>query len=78
MAGRGAVPAGFDTQSRHSGGVGAPPGTTRSSCQELADEAEPEIDPDSVEKARPGAVVRTPRSGAPRGARRGPKRIAEP
>ena len=36
MAGRGAAPAGL-VATRHSGGIGAPPGTTRSPCQELAD-----------------------------------------
>jgi hypothetical protein len=35
-AGRGAVPAGL-VATRHSGGIGAPPGTTRSPCQELTD-----------------------------------------
>ena len=35
-AGRGAAPAGL-VATRHSGGIGAPPGTTRSPCQELAD-----------------------------------------
>jgi hypothetical protein len=38
------------------GGVGAPPGTNRSPCWEPADEAKPEVDPDSVEKARPDAA----------------------
>ena len=37
MAGRGAAPAG-GLASRHSGGIGAPPGTIRSPCQELADD----------------------------------------
>jgi hypothetical protein len=37
MAGRGAAPAGL-VATRHSGGIGAPPGTTRSPCQELADD----------------------------------------
>ena len=35
-AGRGAAPAGL-VATRHPGGTGAPPGTTRSPCQELAD-----------------------------------------
>jgi hypothetical protein len=35
-AGRGAAPAGF-VATKHSGGIGAPPGTTMSPCQELAD-----------------------------------------
>ena len=35
-AGRGAAPAGRHAR-RHSGGIGAPPGATRSPCQELAD-----------------------------------------
>ena len=36
-AGRGAAPAGF-VATKHSGGIGAPPGTTKSPCQELADD----------------------------------------
>jgi len=40
---------------KHSGGIGAPPGTTTGPCWEPADEAWPEFDPDPVEKARPGA-----------------------
>jgi hypothetical protein len=36
-AGRGAAPAGSCTQHGHSGGIGAPPGTNRSPCQELTD-----------------------------------------
>jgi hypothetical protein len=35
-AGRGAAPAGF-VATKHSGGIGAPPGTNTSPCQELAD-----------------------------------------
>jgi hypothetical protein len=35
-AGRGAAPAGL-VATRHSGGIGAPSGATRSPCQELAD-----------------------------------------
>src|SRR3990170_2667420 len=35
-AGRGVAPAGL-VATRHPGGIGAPPGTTRSPCQELAD-----------------------------------------
>ena len=35
-AGRGAAPAGF-VATKHSGGIGAPPGTARNPCQELAD-----------------------------------------
>ena len=35
-AGRGAVPAGSCTQREHSGGIGAPPGSTMRTCQELA------------------------------------------
>ena len=35
MAGRGAAPAGF-VATKHSGGTGAPPGTTTSPRQELA------------------------------------------
>jgi hypothetical protein len=36
-AGRGTAPAGAAEAQRHSGRIGAPPGTTRSPCQELAD-----------------------------------------
>jgi len=36
-AGRGAAPAGFSLARKHPGGSGAPPGTTRSPCQELAE-----------------------------------------
>lgn len=35
-AGRGVAPAGLAMQVRHSGGAGAPPGSTRRPCQELA------------------------------------------
>ena len=40
IAGRGAAPAGLDDVSRHSGRIGAPPGTTntQSPCQELTDD----------------------------------------
>jgi hypothetical protein len=37
-AGRGAAPAGLVSLTSHSGGAGAPPGTTKSPCQELADD----------------------------------------
>ena len=37
-AGRGAAPAGSCTQHEHSGGAGAPPGSTTRPCQELADD----------------------------------------
>jgi hypothetical protein len=52
-AGRGAAPAGFDTQSKRPGGTGAPPGLTTKPCQELAD------GPDLLReaKARPAAVT---------------------
>jgi hypothetical protein len=45
--------------SEHSGGTGAPPGANKSPCQELADEAEPEVDPDSVDEAGPAADRRS-------------------
>ncbi len=66
-AGQGAAPAGLATQVKHSGGAGAPPGTTRSPCQELADERK-RVRPTSRAKARPGAD-KTSAIGAPRGAR---------
>ena len=37
-AGRGAVPRGSGSSTRHSGGAGAPPGLTMKPCQELADD----------------------------------------
>jgi hypothetical protein len=37
-AGRGAAPAGLVTRIRHPGGAGAPPGSTKRPCQELADD----------------------------------------
>jgi len=59
-AGRGAAPAGSATQAKHSGGTGAPPGTTMSPCQELADR----LGKPGIRKARPDAD-KTPRYGAP-------------
>ena len=35
-AGRGAAPAGF-VATKHSGGIGTPPGANRNPCQELAE-----------------------------------------
>jgi len=78
MAGRGAAPAGL-VAIRHSGGGGAPPGTTRSPCQELADvwTAAIGLSPSWAErlkrKARP-AVEKTPlpaRREAPAASRNG-------
>jgi hypothetical protein len=62
-AGRGAAPAGSCTQHGHSGGIGAPPGTTRSPCQELADR----LGKPGIRKARPDAVwtLRLARREAP-------------
>ena len=65
-AGRGAAPASL-VATRHSGGIGAPPGATRSSCQELADGSVGAFERDGPTKAGPGAgnaVI-----GAPQGAR---------
>jgi hypothetical protein len=59
MAGRGAAPAGRFTQSLHPGGIGAPPGTIRSPCQELADDRRPfRVQPSP--KAGPGAEQTLP------------------
>ena len=78
MAGRGVAPAGL-VATRHSGGGGAPPGTTRSPCQELADvwTAAIGLSPNWAErpkrKARP-AVDKTPlpaRREAPAASRNG-------
>ena len=57
----GAAPAGVLTHSAHSGGVGAPPGDTTVSCQELADGGAR-----APQKARPDAVRRTPQQSAER------------
>jgi hypothetical protein len=56
LGGTGCGARGLVHVSEHSGGVGAPPGTNRSPRWEPADEAKPEVDPDSVEKARPDAA----------------------
>ena len=48
----------------HSGGVGAPPGGTTASCQELADDRWARFAPPT--KARPDAVRRTPQQSAER------------
>jgi hypothetical protein len=54
-AGRGAAPAGSCTQHGHSGGIGAPPATTTSPRQELADDGGVFERPLENRKARPGA-----------------------
>src|SRR3990172_7124718 len=64
-AGRGAAPAGL-VATRHSGGVGAPPGTTKSPCQELADSQARPLDVPLESAAR---RLTNRRCGAPRGAR---------
>jgi len=56
---------------RHPGGIGAPPGTTRSPCQELADR------PAIAGNGKRGPVLEIAAAGAPRGARRDPARIAD-
>ena len=53
-AGRGAAPAGL-VATRHPGGSGAPSGTTRSPCQELADSLRRNSIRPSTDKAGPGA-----------------------
>ncbi len=58
----GAAPAGVLTHSTHPGGVGAPPGGTTASCQELADGERTMRLP----KARPDAVRKTPQQSAER------------
>jgi hypothetical protein len=50
-AGRGAAPAGLATQVRHPGGIGVPPGTTRSPRQELADDLDARHRPLAQERA---------------------------
>ena len=65
-AGRGAAPAGL-VATRHTGGIGAPPGTTRSPCQELADVSRLKSFP-TLELKR-GPLPETSAIGAPRGAR---------
>jgi hypothetical protein len=68
-------PAGSCTQHEHSGGIGAPPGTTRSPCQELADDlgvalpASGLLERDALTGKR-GPMPQTSAIGAPRGARR--------
>ena len=66
-AGRGAAPAGL-VATRHSGGIGAPSGATRSPCQELADGSVGAIRcATDRTKAGPGAATAV--IGAPEGAR---------
>ena len=48
-------------QTMRPGGVGAPPGGTMASCQELADGRSARRKPPLRQKARPGAETRTPR-----------------
>jgi hypothetical protein len=74
-AGRGTALAGSCTQHEHSGGIGAPPGTTKSPCQELADVLmlryrplaylSAASNPESAARCWTDAAI-----GAPRGARR--------
>ena len=62
----------------HSGGVGAPPGGTTASCQELADDRWAHFAPPA--KARPDAGRRTPQQSAERraGPRHGPVISGDP
>jgi hypothetical protein len=78
-AGRGAAPAGF-VATKHSGGIGAPPGTNTSPCQELADrpaiaatesEARCRKPPRRNMRYRPLAYLSA--CGAPRGASVSPR-----
>ena len=75
MAGRGAAPAGL-VATRHSGGIGAPPGTTRSPCQELADVSRRKSFP-TLERKR-GPSPENVAIGAPEGARAISQKIAIP
>ena len=74
----GAAPAGALTHSAHPGGVGAPPGGTTASCQELADDRWAHFAPPA--KARPDAGRRTPQQSAERraGPRHGPVISGDP
>ena len=65
-AGRGAAPAGL-VATRHSGGSGAPSGTTRSPCQELADVSRRKSFP--TLELKQGPVPENAVIGAPEGAR---------
>ena len=58
------------SQDRHSGGVGAPPGSITSSCQELADIREHPFG--ALIKSAARRCSENAACGAPRGARRGP------
>ena len=75
------MPAGSCTQREHSGGAGAPPGSTMRTCQELAwrfDFALPAsglLERKIQTEARPAAVIAV--IGAPRGARRSPQGRAD-
>jgi len=51
---------GFVHVSEHSGGIGAPPGTTRSPCQELAEGSADAFARADRTKAGPVAGMRTP------------------
>ena len=66
-AGQGAAPAGL-VATRHSGGSGAPSGTTRSPCQELADGSVGAFDARRTGRKQ-GPLPETSAIGAPRGAR---------
>src|SRR6185312_14139623 len=66
-AGRGAAPAGLLAR-RHSGGIGAPSGATRSPCQELADGSVGAIRC-VTDRTKAGPDAATAVIGAPEGAR---------
>src|SRR6476646_3462814 len=66
-AGRGAAPAGL-VATRHSGGIGAPSGATRSPCQELADGSVGAFAARRTGRKQ-GPVPENVVIGAPRGAR---------
>src|SRR4051794_31739168 len=65
IAGRGAAPADL-VATRHSGGSGAPSGTTRSPCQELADVSRRKSFP--TLELKQGPLAGDAAIGAPRGA----------
>jgi hypothetical protein len=66
-AGRGAAPAGL-VATRHSGGIGAPSGATRSPCQELADGSVGAFDARRTGRKQ-GPLPENAVIGAPEGAR---------
>src|SRR5680860_23339 len=74
IVGRGAAPAGLGRREPgHSGGGGAPPGTTRSPCQELAETCLLRYRPSAYLSAiapRPQAIMRQPRQSGPAADRR--------